>query len=327
MFWTLQKEKGSNWNSIENSNLTLLCSLYLLRYWNENSLLGHFMESQHTTAIATTGISADYFYHHRYVAYFNLFEASRLGLISLGRGFDKLLPGPGGQSRIHFGRPKVPMRFFLEHRKTSPRATDSNEWLSRIELSQLLSRQFLLHSPCSSYPPTLPSLCQGRAAPGTTLGVEQPTLAAPWPPCCPPLLHLAAPLGAPSRPRKLSLRFRSWRLAPSNPCNVSQGLQARVTMQLAYPGPWPPCCPPELPFGTLKPLQGLAAPPSTCQNAASLPLLHRGHPAAQPCCTLLLPLLHLPGPECFFYGSEADVWHPQTLVRSRSAFKHVSQRS
>ena len=74
-----------------------------------------------------------------------------------------------------------------------------------------------------------------RAAPGTTLGVEQPTLAAPWPPCCPALLHLAAPLGAPSRPRKLFLRFRSCRLAPSNPCKVSQRLQARVTMQLAYP--------------------------------------------------------------------------------------------
>ena len=118
-------------------------------------------------------------------------------------------------------------------------------------------------------PPTLPSLCQGRAAPGTTLGVEQPTLAAPWPPCCPALLHLAAPLGAPSRPRKLFLRFRSCRLAPSNPCKVSQRLQARVTMQLAYP----------------------------CWTVATL----------------------LP--------SRAAVWHPQTLARSRSRSKHVSECS
>ena len=102
------------------------------------------------------------------------------------------------------------------------------------------------------YPPTLPSLCQGRAAPGTTLGVEQPTLAAPWPPCCPPLLHLAAPLGAPSRPRKLF-----------------DGSEADV---------WHPQT-------LVRSRSAFTAPPSTCHNAASLPLLDRGHPAAAPCCS------------------------------------------
>ena len=146
-----------------------------------------------------------------------------------------------------------------------------------------------------------------------------------WPPCCCtlllPLLHLPGPE---------SFFYGSeaavWHLQTL----VRSRSAFKHVSQCSYPtlaGPWPPCCPPELPFGTLKPLQGLAAAPSTCQNAASLPLLHRGHPAAQPCCTLLLPLLRLPGPESFFYGSEADVWHPQTLVRSRSAFKHVSQCS
>ena len=197
-------------------------------------------------------------------------------------------------------------------------------------------------------------------------------LAGPWPPCCPPELPFGTlkPL-LPSRPRKLFLWFPSCFLAPSNPCKVSQRLQARVTMQLAYPcctvATLPPslaapCCSPcctfqaqkafstvpKLPFGTLKPLQGLAAPPSTCHNAASLPLLHRGHPAAQPLAAPSRPrklflrfrscrpsnpckvsqrlqarvTMQLAYP-CWTVAtllpSRAAVWHPQTLARSRSA--------